>query len=65
MEKSIKKASRIIAISENTKKDLIEILKISPDKIDVIYHGFNQPNVKELTKYLWPVHSFCGTKSGL
>lgn len=35
----ISKANRIIAISENTKKDIIEILGIAPEKIDVIYHG--------------------------
>ncbi|WP_294611720.1 glycosyltransferase family 1 protein [uncultured Bacteroides sp.] len=35
----ITKADRIIAISENTKKDIINILNINPWKIDVIYHG--------------------------
>ncbi len=32
-------ANRIIAISEKTKQDIVEILHISPDKIDVVYHG--------------------------
>lgn len=35
----ISRANRIIAISENTKKDIIELLHIAPDKIDVIYHS--------------------------
>lgn len=35
----VKNASRIIAISENTKKDIVEILGIDPNKIDVIYHS--------------------------
>lgn len=35
----ILKANRIIAISENTKKDIIDILGVKPEKIDVIYHG--------------------------
>lgn len=35
----VEKASRIIAISENTKKDLVELYHIDPDLIDVIYHG--------------------------
>lgn len=43
MTKCIKNARRIISISENTKKDLIEILNIHPDKIDVVYHGFENP----------------------
>ncbi len=34
----LKKASRIIAISENTKKDIIEIFSIPAEKIDVVYH---------------------------
>jgi len=43
MEVTIKKATRIIAISQNTKKDLVEILNIDPDKIDVVHHGVNKP----------------------
>lgn len=35
----ITRANRIIAISENTKKDIIEIFNINPQKIDVIYHS--------------------------
>ena len=33
------KAKLIIAISESTKKDIIDILNISSEKIDVVYHG--------------------------
>ncbi len=43
MEHVIKKANRIISISENTKKDITDIFNINPDKIDIIYHGFNKP----------------------
>ena len=32
-------AKRIIAISQNTKEDIIQLLHISPEKIDVIYHS--------------------------
>jgi len=32
-----KKASKIIAISQNTKKDIVNILGIKPEKIEVIY----------------------------
>ncbi len=42
MENAIKTANRIIAISENTKRDLEEILGVNPAKIDVIYHGYNK-----------------------
>jgi len=39
---SAKKAKRIITISEYTKKDIVEIYNTSPDKIDVIYPGYDQ-----------------------
>lgn len=36
---SCRNATRIIAISERTKQDIVEIYGISPDKIDVVYQG--------------------------
>ena len=56
MEKIIRNANRIISISENTKNDLIDILDINPEKIDVIYHGFNrsiiQNNLNPYGRYI-------------
>ncbi len=45
----IAKASRIIAVSENTKKDIIELCNIDESKIDVVYHAqsFEMNNSKE------------------
>jgi glycosyltransferase involved in cell wall biosynthesis len=37
----LKRADKIVAVSENTKHDLVEILKIAADKIEVIYSGNN------------------------
>jgi len=42
MARVIKNARRLIAISNNTKRDLIEFLNINEDKIDVIYHGIDK-----------------------
>lgn len=39
LKSSCHRADRIIAISENTKQDIVEWLDIDPDKIDVVYHG--------------------------
>ncbi|MDJ0715933.1 MAG: glycosyltransferase family 1 protein [Prochloraceae cyanobacterium] len=36
---AIRRADRVICVSNQTKKDLIEILDINPQKISVIYHG--------------------------
>lgn len=33
------KAKRIIAVSQNTKDDIVRFYNINPNKIDVIYHG--------------------------
>jgi len=38
-KRSIEQADYIICVSENTKKDLIEILNVNPNKISVIYSG--------------------------
>lgn len=43
MQKVINNANRIITISENTKKDIIDVLDINENKIDVIYHGYDKP----------------------
>lgn len=41
-KETIVNATRIIAISNNTKRDLVRLLGVSPNKIDVIYHGITQ-----------------------
>jgi alpha-1,3-rhamnosyl/mannosyltransferase len=38
-ERVLKSAQRCIAVSHSSRKDAIEILGISPDKIEVIHHG--------------------------
>ena len=60
------KASKIIAVSEHTKKDLIEIFDTKPSKIEVIYHGnsmISKDNVLKLatsSRYIL----FVGNRSG-
>ena len=46
----VEKATRIIAVSENTKKDLINIWGIDDNKIDVVYHGNSMINKPENQK---------------
>lgn len=41
IKKSCKWARKIIAVSENTKKDLINLYKVPGEKIDVIYEGIS------------------------
>jgi glycosyltransferase involved in cell wall biosynthesis len=38
-ERIVRKADRLIAVSEHTRLDAIEVLRIPSDKIDVIHHG--------------------------
>lgn len=42
----IEHAARIIAVSENTKKDCMKLYDVSADKIDVIYHAPSLPKPK-------------------
>lgn len=49
--KLIPRASHIIAVSEHTKQDIINLFGIAPEKISVIYHGIDQkPYVPSLNK---------------
>ena len=41
------RANAIIAVSKNTKKDIIDIFKITPEKISVIPHGCSILDVEE------------------
>ena len=41
ISKKIKDFDKIIAVSDNTKNDLVELLKINEDKIEVIYPGIS------------------------
>ncbi len=36
---SVRRARRVIAVSESTKRDLVRCYGLSPDKIDVVYNG--------------------------
>lgn len=38
----LKKAARVIAVSEHTKQDLVEVARVSPSRVDVIYQGVNE-----------------------
>src|SRR3989344_39701 len=40
--RALKQASKIIAVSKNTKIDLIEILKIPSEKVEVVYEGIEE-----------------------
>lgn len=52
------KATKIIAVSQNTKKDILKFFpEINPDKIHVIYHGYSEmedksTNIKLPEKYI-------------
>lgn len=45
---SCKWARKIIAVSQNTKKDLINLYKIPAEKIDVIYEGYSDNEIYNL-----------------
>jgi len=43
LRKSLKNADKIIAISETTKKDIIDIYSVNDEKISIIFNGNNPP----------------------
>lgn len=44
---ALKKACKIITVSENTKKDILQMFKVNPEKIEVIYNGVGEEFVKK------------------
>lgn len=50
LKMAVKNASHIITVSEYSKKDIIKNCDVNPNKISVIYHGYNQDLYKPLTK---------------
>jgi len=47
---AVKRAKRIIAVSNYTKKDILEYFKVNPEKIQVIYEGAPDPVIKSKEK---------------
>ncbi|MEY8589632.1 glycosyltransferase family 4 protein [Phocaeicola sartorii] len=47
-KKTIKRADAIIAISENTKQDLVDIFGVDEKKVTVIYHGIEKTDLTVL-----------------
>jgi len=62
MEKVIQNANRIIAISENTKEDLLNTFNLNPDAIDVIHHGFNDTAKSKKTNHFGKYILFVGDR---
>lgn len=64
---AVRRADHIICVSENTKKDLIELLCVPDRKISVIYHGYslmiNHSAIKSL-KIEKPFILYVGARDG-
>lgn len=55
-------ASAIVAVSENTKQDVIKILGVPEEKIHVIYHGCSFPSTESQSLYAFPYILFVGER---
>lgn len=44
---ALKKADKVITVSQNTKNDILKMFKVNPDKIEVIYNGVGEEFVKK------------------
>lgn len=64
MTEIISRSKRLIAISENTKNDLIRILKVDPDNIDVVYHGYEKRNPKKMPNPFGRYILYVGARAG-
>lgn len=65
---AIKRADRIICVSENTKKDLLELSDVDPQKISVVYHGsvinkLNSDRFDKLSNQSMPYILYVGSRN--
>jgi glycosyltransferase involved in cell wall biosynthesis len=54
VKKIVKKFDKIIAVSENTKRDIVELCSVNPDKVKVIYSGVD----KEFKNFQFSILNF-------
>lgn len=58
-------ASAIIAVSENTKQDVVRILNIPEEKVNVIYHGCSFPDCSNVQRqFTMPYILYVGDRYG-
>jgi len=48
---SVKKATKVIAVSNSTKKDIVKLYKKSQNEISVVYNGYEKTSPKLLDKF--------------
>ncbi len=59
------RVSHIICISQNTRKDLIRLYNINPDKVSVVYHGSSlAPPAEPPTRTQDPFFLYVGERAG-
>jgi len=64
---AVQRADHVICVSENTRKDLIEILSVPEEKTSVIYHGYSlatNHNTAEPMKVDKPYILYVGAREG-
>jgi glycosyltransferase involved in cell wall biosynthesis len=66
---AVKRADHVICVSENTRKDLLELVDIDPDKTSVVYHGFTlSKSVSDLQAVSSSIHRpyllYVGSREG-
>ena len=64
---AVDRADHIICISENTKKDLLEIMNVDPQKVSVVYLGYSLsvPDLNNMEKIIqYPYLLYVGIRDG-
>ena len=55
---AVKIADHIICVSHNTRKDLIRLIGVDPNKVSVVHHGVNRIMVEKTTEIVAPGKPF-------
>lgn len=63
---SLERADAVICVSQNTKKDMLELFNVDDSKVHVIYHGIELPNIEKINHqplFGFPYILFVGRRS--
>lgn len=62
-EQSLNRANKVVAVSCNTKQDLVNTFNIAPEKVEVIYHGIETDNLSYAPRIFdFPYILYVGTR---
>lgn len=63
LPRAIKNSKKVITVSNNTKKDIVDFYKVEEDKVEVIYNGFDEGSAIDIEKSSQEIYNHFNIKN--